>query len=282
MHSERVWVTGAGGLIGSCLVRNAPRGLQHLVPLTRANLDLADFRALRDRFNRDSPSLVFHCAALSRSPSCESDPKLARLLNVDVPAMLTDLCRHSRLVFFSTDLVFNGMAGNYDETAPVSPLGVYAQSKVDAERIVLSAPQHLVIRTSLNGGTSPTGDRGFNEQMRRAWTEGKTLRLFEDEFRSPISAEVTASATWELALAGAKGVFHVAGAERLSRWKLGQLMAARWTQLNPLIERSSLSQYQGAPRAPDTSMNCEKAQRLLSFPLPGFSQWLAQQPPGTF
>lgn len=282
MHSERVWITGAGGLIGSCLVHNAPRSLQHLAPLTRADLDLADFRALRERFHRDSPTLVFHCAALSRSPICESDPKLARLLNVDVVAMLTDLCRHSRLVFFSTDLVFNGAVGNYDETAPVSPLGVYAQTKVDAERIVLSAPQHLVIRTSLNGGASPTGDRGFNEQMRRAWTEGKTLRLFEDEFRSPISAEVTASATWELALAGAKGVFHVAGAERLSRWRLGQLMAARWTQLNPLIERSSLRQYQGAPRAPDTSMNCQKAQKLLSFPLPRFSQWLAQQPQGSF
>jgi dTDP-4-dehydrorhamnose reductase len=253
-----------------------------VVPLTRADLDLADFPALRDRFNRDSPALVFHCAALSRSPVCEKDPKLARLLNVDVPAMLTDLCRHSCLVFFSTDLVFDGAVGNYDEAAPVSPLGVYAQTKADAERIVLSSPRHLVIRTSLNGGTSPTGDRGFNEQMRRAWVEGKTLRLFEDEFRSPISAEVTALATWELALAGANGVFHVAGTERLSRWNLGQLMAARWTQLSPLVERSSLSEYQGAPRAPDTSMNCSKAQKLLSFQLPKFSQWLAQQPPGTF
>ena len=97
-------------------------------------------------------------------------------------------------------------------------------------------PKHTVIRTSLNGGTSPTGDRGFNEQMRRAWQAGQTLRLFTDEFRSPIPAVVTARAVWELAARDRPGLYHVAGSERLSRWQIGQLLAARWPQLKPGIE----------------------------------------------
>ena len=152
------------------------------------------------------------------------------------------------------------------ESAPVNPLSVYAATKVAAEQILLANPSHTIIRTSLNGGTSPTGNRGFNEQMRRAWQAGQTLRLFTDEFRSPIPAEVTARAIWELAALNQAGLYHVAGSERLSRWQIGQLLAARWPELKPKIEPGSLKEYAGAPRAPDTSLNCAKAQKLLSFP----------------
>ncbi len=186
------------------------------------------------------------------------------------------------LFFLSSDLVFDGRTGNYDETAPVNPLSVYAETKVAAEQIILANPRHTVIRTSLNGGASPTGDRGFNEQMRRAWQAGQTLRLFTDEFRSPIPAEVTARAIWELAGQGRTGLYHLAGSERLSRWQIGQLLAARWPELQPRIEAGSLKDYAGPPRAPDTSLNCAKAQALLSFQLPGLTGWLSAHPDEAF
>ncbi len=143
-------------------------------------------------------------------------------------------------------------------------------------------PKHLIIRTSLNGGTSPTGNRGFNEVIRRAWQAGQVVKLFTDEVRSPIAAEVTARAVWELANQGQTGVYHVAGSERLSRYQIGQLLAARWPQLKPRIEPSSVKEYTGAPRAPDSSLNCAKAQQLLSFRLPGLTEWLAAHPDEPF
>jgi dTDP-4-dehydrorhamnose reductase len=118
--------------------------------------------------------------------------------------------------------------------------------------------------------------------MRRTWQAGQTLRLFTDEFRSPIAAEKTARAVWELAARSQPGLYHLAGSERLSRWQIGQLLAARWPQLKPRIEPGSLKEYHGAPRAPDTSLNCAKAQQLLSFPLPGLTQWLAAHPDEAF
>lgn len=282
--NNRAWVTGAGGLIGSWLVRVAPESAPDLsaTGLTRADLDLLDFDSVRERFKREKPGIVIHCAALSRSFDCEANPVLARRVNVEVTALLAELAADATFVFFSTDLVFDGRAGNYSEDAQPNPLSVYAETKAAAEALVLANPKHLVIRTSLNGGISPSGDRGFNEQMRLAWQAGKRLRLFADEFRSPIAAEVTARATWELARQNADGVFHIAGRERLSRWDIGLLLAERWPSLNPGIDRTSLKEYQGAPRAPDTSLNCEKAQRLLSFPLPKFSVWLASQPENSF
>ncbi|MBC8095192.1 MAG: SDR family oxidoreductase [Akkermansiaceae bacterium] len=280
----RAWITGAAGLIGNHLIQNASEfapGWRSRA-LTRADFDLTDFAAVRRAFRDDPPQLVIHCAALSQSPACQKNPALAKKLNVDVTARLAELAADIPFVFFSTDLVFDGRKGNYIESDQVNPLSLYAETKVAAEAIVLANPRHTVIRTSLNGGTSPSGDRGFNEQLRRSFASGQTLKLFSDEYRSPISATETARAVWELAAQNRTGLYHIAGSERLSRWQIGQLIAARWPELHPRLEASSLADYQGAPRSPDTSLDCEKAQKFLPTPLPGLSQWLAAHPAEIF
>ena len=281
---QPIWITGARGLIGNYQVQSALKyapGCQ-VIGLSRAEVDLGDFAAVRRMFREQTPQIVIHCAALSKSPECQKNPSLARKMNVEVTKFLAELAKDIPFFFFSTDLVFDGSKGNYAEDDAVNPLSVYAETKAEAERIVQANPAHTVIRTSLNGGISRAGDRGFNEEYRRAWREGRTLRLFTDEFRSPIAASVTAQAVWELAARKATGIFHVAGSERLSRWQIGELLAARWPQLNPKIEQASLKEYQGAPRPADCSLNCAKAQRMLSFKLPGLSEWLEGNPRESF
>jgi len=273
---ERLWVTGAGGLLGNYLVRSACKFLPgtSVIGLTRPQLDLLDFTAVQNEFRRQKPQAIIHCAALSRSPECEADPLLARKLNVEATRVLAELAGDIPFVLFSSDLVFDGRAGNYEESATVNPLSVYAQTKVEAEQIVTANSNHTVIRTSLNGGTSISGDRGFNELLRREWAAGRTTRLFSDEFRSPIFAGVTAQAVLELLEGNRTGVFHIAGSERLSRLQIGEMLASRWPELRPGIEPGSLKQYVGPQRPPDSSLNCRKAQALLSFQLPGLSGWL--------
>ena len=75
--------------------------------------------------------------------------------------MLAELAAEIPFFFLSTDLVFDGQTGNYDESAPVNPLSIYAETKAAAERIVLANPRHTVLRLSLNGGTSPSGRPRF-------------------------------------------------------------------------------------------------------------------------
>ena len=271
------WVTGAGGLIGSALMQSTakPDGWV-AVGLRRPDLELTDRAAVERRFRAEKPDALIHCAAMSRSPQCQADPVGARLWNVEVTRHLTELFVGRRVIFISTDLVFDGATGGYDEDAAVRPLSFYAETKVEAEGWVRRDPGHLVVRTSLNHGTSPTGDRGFNEEMINAWAAGRTLKLFTDEFRTPIPAESTARALWELLPRPEGGILHVAGAERLSRWEIGLHLArsrSRGGGLSP-IEPGSLREYQGAPRAPDTSLDCRRAQALLTFPLPRYSEWL--------
>ena len=270
------WITVAGGLIGSQSLRAVPRGWTAR-GLTRADFDLTDFAAARAAFGRERPQLVIHCAALSKTPACEANPELARLNNVEVTRVLAELACDIPLIFFSTDIVFDGARENYTESDAPNPLNVYAATKFAAEQIVLANPKHSVLRTSLNAG-STAGGTTFNELWRAAWQRGEATKLFADEFRCPIAAEVTARAVWELATANRPGLYHLVGAERLSRFEIGRLLAARWPQLKPRVEPSTVQNFVGPRRAPDCSLDVGKIQRLLSFPLPKFSAWLAENP----
>lgn len=276
-----VWITGAGGLIGSHLAALAATVLpgHPALPLRHADLELEDAAAVRRRFEKERPGVILHCAALSRSPACQGDPERARRLNVDVTRTLTELSSEVRMVLFSTDLVFAGRpGGGYREEDPPSPLMVYGETKVEAEAVVRSHPQHLILRTSLNAGPSPSGDRGFDEDLRRAWEAGRPVSLFRDEIRNPIAAAETARAVLELVRCGARGTFHVAGSERLSRHDLGQLLAARHPELSPRITPAWVREFQGAPRPTDISLDVSRAEGLLGRPLPRFSEWLAAPP----
>jgi len=233
--------------------------------LTRDQFDLLDFDAVRREYQNDQPQLVIHCAAVSTVAAAQSNPDLARRVNVDATALLAGLAADNPFIFFSTDLVFDGRKGNYAEADAANPLHIYGETKAAAEQIVLRNPRHTVVRTSLNGGTSRAGNRGFNEDLRLAWQTGRMMNLFTDEFRCPIFAGETVRAVWELANQGRTGLYHVAGGEKLSRWP----------QLNPKITPSLAANFPGPPRALDTSLNIAKVQGVLSAPLPGLAEWLA-------
>jgi len=280
MSDPLVWITGAGGLIGSHLARSAAAFAPdwQIAALTRERLELTDFEAVTRMFAAERPSLVIHCAAMSRSAECEANPTRAELVNVTVTRRLSELAGAIPFIFFSTDLVFDGRKGGYVEADPCDPLSVYAETKARAEEIVLRNPRHTVVRTSLNAGHSPTGDKSFTEQMRRAWERGETLKLFTDEFRCPIPAAITARAVWELVQSRQPGLYHLAGSERLSRWEIGQLVAGHRPSLKANMERASIKDFAGPPRPADTSLNCARIQALLSFPLPALSAWLRENP----
>ncbi len=271
-----VWITGAGGLIGSYLVRTADRWAPErgVRGLTRQDLDLTDEAAVCRLWREDQPALVIHCAAISRPAVCEQDPGLARKVNVDATALLVSLAGDRPLLFFSSDQVFDGRQGRYVETDRINPINYYGETKAAAEEIVLSNPRHTVIRLALTAGTSSTGDRSFVEDMRRSAGRDQCLTLFTDEFRSPVPAGGVARAIWELIAQQQSGLYHLGGAERLSRMEIGETLAIKYPELASRLQPGSVAAYHGPPRPPDLSMRCDKLQRLLSFPIPGFRSWL--------
>lgn len=274
-----VWITGAHGLIGNYLVQTAPRFAPQLAvrALTRADFDLLDFAAVRQAFQRESPQLVIHCAAITVVADAQKNPALARRVNVETTQLLAELAAEIPFIFFSTDLVFDGRKGNYSETDAVNPLHFYGETKLAAERVVLANPRHLVVRTSINGGVSRSGTRSFNEQLRRSMQQaGPGMTLFADEFRCPLPAVETARAVWELVEKNCTGLYHVAGAEKLSRLQIALALLPRWPEIQMKIQSGSAKDFPGPLRALDTSFNIGKVQKELSAPLPGLNEWLAR------
>jgi dTDP-4-dehydrorhamnose reductase len=277
-----IWVTGGHGLIGRYVCDQAERRWLgcRVLRIGRPGMELTDLDSVARRFLEERPSAVIHCAAMSRSPACQAEPARARLHNVEVTRHLVSLCAGIPFVLLSTDLVFRGDRGGLDESARPDPISVYGETKVEAEEAVRGLSRHLIIRTSLNYGHSPSADRAFNEEMVQAWKSGRTLRLFTDEYRTPIAASETARAVLDLLAIGVSGTLHVAGGERLSRWELGCLIAGQHPDLDTRREATSLRDYQGPPRAADVTLDCRRAEGLLGRSLPRFSDWLRDFGPG--
>lgn len=230
------------------------------------------------------PRAILHAAALSRIDLCEQDPALAERLHAgtvaELLASLGELSSESRIpcVICSTDQVFDGRAEGYAEDAPVSPLHEYGRSKARGEQLALQAGA-IVLRLPLLLGPSVPGrpeKAGAEAGALLAAREGRPLRLFVDEWRAPADpAQLVAPVARLLREPGHQGVFHLAGADAVSRFELGELACAASGIESPHLP-ASLADWQGDPRPPRLILRCERARRELGFEAPDLRQSLAR------
>jgi dTDP-4-dehydrorhamnose reductase len=275
-----ILITGAAGLVGHYLVKTAQRWAPQwdVRGITRQDVDLTDAASLTGVVRSLKPLAVIHCAALSRTKACEQNPDEARRINVEVTAHLAQLSRDIPFIFLSSGEVFDGKTGWYSESDEPNPINVYGQTKLEAEQAVLQNPRHIVVRIVLTAGTSATGDRSFVEDMCRTAQAGKDVTLYADEFRCPLPAGVIARVVWELADRKQPGLYHLGGSERLSRWEIGEALLPWYPELKGRLIQGSARNHIGNPRPSDLSLRCDKLQRLLSFRITGFREWLAGRP----
>lgn len=278
--APRAIITGAAGLIGQYLIKIAQRWAPEwdVHGLVRADLDLTDYSKVDRTWQAIKPDAVIHCAAMSRTNDCEQDPEKARRINVEATAHLAQLSQHIPFIFLSSAEVFDGEAGWYAETDRPNPLNVYGKTKLEAEQVVLQNQRHTVLRIVLTAGASENGNRSFVEDMCRTAKAHKNITLYADEFRCPLPAGVVARAVWQLLDKDCPGLYHLGGRERLSRWEIGQALLSWYPELEGRLVQGSARDHVGAPRPADLSLLCDKLQKLLSFPIPGFRDWLSSRP----
>ena len=290
----RLLITGAAGFLGTQLVSSAHAAgwdvIAH-VREQRSDLNLPDAVA-RVALDLDAqpewqswidglaPTAVIHAAALSRIAACERDPALARRINVDAPRALTLACaqRGARMVLVSTDLVFGrdpAPGTGFCEHHEPAPISLYGISKLEAESAVLEAdPAALVVRLPLLVGPSAGRGLGASDSVWAAQQRGERPALFDDEWRTPLDVRSAAEALLELARLQLRGILHLAGPERISRYDLG-LRALRQHGLRADRARAAILQTTreasglGASRPADVSLDATRARGLLSTLLVG-------------
>ncbi len=288
--ASTILVTGGAGFLGANILIQAGKGiLVHAVdlaplPLERKNLtwhalDLSDNEALRRLFLVLKPDAVIHTAALSDIDFCEANPQRAEAVNVGASLRIAELCRISgtRLVYFSSDSVFDGKKGRYAETDAPEPINQYARTKVAAEAgIARICPDHVIIRPSLIMGL-PVLESGnsFLWRLVQSLKGGVPSGLTSTEIRTPVDVITLSRATLECAAAGFTGPLHLAGNDRLSRYEIGLRIARALGHPEALIVDKKPEIATGRAQRPvDASLDNARAKSLLATPMLGFDEAL--------
>lgn len=224
-----VFVTGGSGYLGHELhAALTGRGLDFEALGRAEGLDLArpfDIDGVVEaRFAAaQAEPLLIHAAAWSRQDACEREPENAFRANAEASGVLASLVAQfgGRMVYVSTDLVFDGEDAPYDETSTPLPISVYGRSKLLGERYVRSHARNLIVRIPLLFGPSFDGRRGASDSLLHAVSEGREFGLFTDEWRTPLDVRVAAARIVDLAITDVSGVRHLPGDARWSRYDFG-------------------------------------------------------------
>jgi len=224
MAALRILVTGSEGFLGRYVVE-AVRHAGH-TPLTTsrrggdAQVDLLAPGMVAAVTEGLQPDVVLHLAAMSRMADCHADSALATRVNTLLPEEWAKRFG-ARMLFTSTDLVFDGYSAPYAEGDSPSPLSVYGASKAHGEERVRDHGGR-VVRLPLLFGSDPAG-RGATASLRQAVVAGTRSSLFTNEYRTPLHAADAARALVEFVIdPDGPNMFHLPGPERVSRWQLAQ------------------------------------------------------------
>lgn len=277
----KILVTGANGLIARKIIKQLSNNPNHQVVATSqkplplsygvesftVNLIYADINKLVETIR---PDAIIHCAAVASPDACEVDRFSCNKLNVEVTSRLASSCRDygAHLTFISTDFVFDGKKGNYNETDLVSPVSYYGESKLEAEKILTEFNTNVaIIRTSLVFGYEAKLSRpNIVLKVIEKLKKGKQYRVPFDQIRNPTYAEDVSSATIKMVESRLGGIVHIAGSEKIAVSDFA-VMTARVFNLDDslLIPVSTKELSEPAPRPLNTTFDISKAVSLIGY-----------------
>ncbi len=283
----KILLTGASGLLGINFAQQMMS--QHeIIGVERGKLVNAPFQTIRANLSHPQtvdfilhsaqPDWVINCAALADLEACEADPETARRLNVELPAQLAKACWERGLPFvhISTDAVFDGEKnGAYTEDDSPNPLGVYAQTKWEGEQAALREhPRCIVARVNFYGW-SLGGKRSLAEFFVNNLLNKNSISGFTDVIFCPMLVNHTAQLLVKMLQKKLAGVYHLVGAQAMSKYQFGVEIARRFgldeSQISP---KSVLSSGLMARRSLNLWLSTEKLSTALGESLPHFSTGL--------
>lgn len=284
---SKLLITGASGLLGSNLLFTAlnqyevfaiynQHGLRSNQILS-LQLDLTDKRSVTSVIHDLKPNWIVHCAALTNVDYCETHPDIAWSINVEATQHLASVTRAigSRLVYISTDSVFDGQKGRYSENDLPNPINAYAKSKLAGEYAVLElVDKPLIIRTNIYGWNMQE-NLSFAEWILNQLQHSNTIKGFQDVYFTPILVNELSNIILQMMEAELSGIYHVAGSQRISKYQFAYMLADIFELDCSLVQSSSITQaHLIAPRPLDTSLDTLKISNTLKMIMPDIATGL--------
>lgn len=274
---KKVLIIGASGTLGSVFLKKLKDNYQVWGTFNNnytencSKLDILDYRAVGDMYNLVRPDYTILCAAIADVDKCESNPKLAWDTHEVGTENVSQWCRktNSKLVYISTDSVFDGKRGAYKETDETNPINVYAASKLRGEKVTTWAKDYLIIRTAF------FGHKGLAKWVIENLKESNSITMFNDVFFSPIYTEDLVDIIIKMCEKDLKGIYHVGGEFGYSKYEFGRNLANAfeldWTFITPVSVDTMKSR---TPRPKNLSIDISKLQKDLDIKVPTLTEGL--------
>ena len=282
----KVLVTGCSGMLGSAICyllqdKCSLLGSYHQTPPPKfiartLCADLCDTSQVDEMLNRSDPDVLIHCASLTNVDLCEADYYKTRQVNVVATRNLVEhRGSNTFFIYISTDSVFDGGRGNYSETDLPSPLNNYAMTKLEGEWAVQQGfPNYLILRTNFFGFRSRANPSSA-EWILYSLLNEKPIRMITDWYFSPIFAGDLAKIVSKLVQSDIRGLYHVAGGEKCSKYAFAVQLAQTFSCDKSLIEPASFRDFSFRARRPkDMSLNSAKVMKELKIELPSYGEGL--------
>jgi len=291
---KTVLVTGSNGLLGQKITEKVLKeGRVNLVATSKganrfpikegyvyAEMDIlnpADVKAVVEKYQ---PDAIIHTAAMTNVDTCEDQKELAHQLNVDAVSTLIQICEEHniQLVHLSTDFIFDGENGPYDELAAPNPLSYYGETKLKAEEVIKnSSAKWAILRTIIVYGiVSDMSRSNIVLWAKGALEKGNPLNIVNDQWRMPTLAEDLADICLLAIEHDAQGVYNASGKDMMSISELVARVADFWKLDKSLInEVSAETLNQTAKRPKKTGFILDKSMTDLKYNPHSFEEGLA-------
>lgn len=271
----RVLVTGAGGMLARDLVAELERRGDEVLALSRADLDVTDEAAVRERIEGARPDVVVQCAAYTAVDRAEEEEELATRVNALGTRNVARACDRidALLVYPSTDYVFAGDATvPYRPADAPAPVNAYGRSKLAGEEAAREAGRALVVRTSWLYGA---GGANFVDTIGRLARERGAVDVVADQIGRPTWTGSLAAVVRELIASGAEGILHATDGGRPVSWHGFAERIAAWCAPGTEVRPVASSAFPRPARRPAYSvLDCSATEAVVGHLLPEWGEVL--------
>ncbi len=280
MSRKKILITGVSGMLGSNLAYCLRKKYDIVgwywtqpvkIPGVNATrVDVSDVQQVEEYLKISDPDIVIHCAAQANVDMCDEKPKEARRINVAATKNLAlSLGPDTKLIFISSDLVYDGKKGRYCESDKVHPLNVYGQTKVAAEKIVSKVDRSLILRTNFFGFNVRSDKFSIAEWVIHELKKGCPILGFSDAKFSSIYTFDLAKLIDRAIERQLSGIFHCGSCDSISKYhflrNVAQKAGLPTTYIQPISVSSS---FLRAKRSKNLSLNTQRLSSALDLQLP--------------
>ena len=271
---KRLLIIGMG-LLGSKIMQLASKGFMtfgsyNKNPINIPNcssykLDIINRKNTFELIKKIKPNYIVHTAALTGVDYCEAHKKEAWQINVNGTRNVAEIAEeiNAKLIYISTDYVFNGEKGMYQENDPTYPVDYYGETKLEGENVVKeTCDDYLIVRPSVLYGWNPV-KLNFVTWMIKELKEGKKINIVKDQFNTPTLADDLAELILELIKGEEYGIFHGSGSERISRFDFALKIAEIFDLNKDWIKPITSDKLNWVAKRPlDSSLDVSKISRI--------------------